>query len=214
MHFPGGTLKLAEHTDPPTHKELNWNVVEEPLEGQDDFKHIILAHILSGKSCFISGGPGTGKSWMLKQVEEAIGDCRRLAPTHATARLIQGGTIHTFVARQAASFQGTILIDEISMVQLPLLAALDRLRADGKCRIICFGDFRQLPPVGNSWRGTGVEPSIFQNSRLFKLWCDSTMFTLRRCRRCDPVHFNFLHESTRQSTGCDQNMQEKLSEHA
>ena len=110
---------------------------------------------------------------------------------HATARLIQGGTIHTFVARQAASFQGTILIDEISMVQLPLLAALDQLRADGKCRIICFGDFRQLPPVGNSWRGTTVNPSILQNSRLFKLWCDSTVFTLRRCRRCDPVHFNF-----------------------
>ena len=74
VRFPGGTLKLAEHTDPPTHKELNWHLIEEPLEGQDDFKNIILAHILSGKSCFISGGPGTGKSWMLKQVEEAIGE--------------------------------------------------------------------------------------------------------------------------------------------
>ena len=54
-------------------------------------------------------------------------ESKELAPTHAAARLIQGGTIHTFVARQAASFQGTILIDEISMVQLPLLAALDQL---------------------------------------------------------------------------------------
>ena len=72
MRFPGGTLKLAEHMPPSTHKELNWNVVEEPLERQDGFNNIILAHILSGKSCFISGGPGTGKSWMLKQVEEAI----------------------------------------------------------------------------------------------------------------------------------------------
>ena len=56
VRFPGGTLKLAEHMPPPTHKELNWNVIEEPLEGEDDFKHIILAHILSGKSSFISGG--------------------------------------------------------------------------------------------------------------------------------------------------------------
>ena len=62
---------------------------------------------------------------MLKHVEEAIGECKKLAPTHAAARRIQGGTLHTFVARQAASFQGTILIDEISKVQLPLLAALE-----------------------------------------------------------------------------------------
>ena len=38
MRFPGGTLKLAEHTEPPMHKELNWNVIEEPLEGQGYFK--------------------------------------------------------------------------------------------------------------------------------------------------------------------------------
>ena len=72
VRFPGGTLKLAGHTEPPTHKELNWNVIEEPLEGEDDFKHIILAQILSGTSWFIGGGPGAGQSWMLKHVEEAI----------------------------------------------------------------------------------------------------------------------------------------------
>ena len=38
VRFPGGTLKLAEHMPPPTHKELNWHLVEEPLEGEDDFK--------------------------------------------------------------------------------------------------------------------------------------------------------------------------------
>ena len=68
---------------------------------------------------------------MLKQVEEAIGVCKKLAPTHAAAKLNQGMTIRTFVARQAAPFQGTIPIDGISMVPLPLPAALNQLRADG-----------------------------------------------------------------------------------
>ena len=62
------------------------------------------------------------------------------------------------------------------MVQLPLLPAMDQLRM-GKCRVISFGDFRQLPPVGNSWRGEAIEPLILQDSRLFKLWSDCTMFT-------------------------------------
>ena len=75
---------------------------------------------------------------MLKQVEEASVECRMLAPAHAAARLIQGGTIHTSVARHAASTQGTILIDGLSMVQLPLLAALDQLRIDGKRRLMLW----------------------------------------------------------------------------
>jgi len=45
------------------------------------------------------------------------------------------------------------LIDEISMLSLALVSVLDQLRA-GNCRIISFGDWDQLEPVGNSWRGT------------------------------------------------------------
>ena len=153
VRFPGGELKQADHAEPPIHSELAWNAVEEPLSGDDAFVDTIVAHVMAGKSCFINGGPGTGKTWMLKRIEKSIGECKKLAPTHAAARLIEGGTIHNFVARYAAqgAYQGTALIDEISMVQLPLLAAIDQLRM-GKCRVICFGDFRQLPPVGNSWR--------------------------------------------------------------
>ena len=44
VRFPGGTLKLAKHKEPPMHKELAWNVSEEPLEGHDDFKHNYCTH--------------------------------------------------------------------------------------------------------------------------------------------------------------------------
>ena len=39
-----------------------------------------------------------------------------------------------------------VLIDEISFMSIDLLAALEHLRLKG-VRLICFGDFGQLPPV-------------------------------------------------------------------
>ena len=83
------------------------------------------------------------------------------------------------------------------MVSLGLVAVLDQLRA-GDCRIIAFGDWDQLEPVGNSWRGKSVHPLIFQGSRLLEQWAGSTHFKLTRCRRSDGPHFRFytnLHEN-------------------
>ena len=82
------------------------------------------------------------------------------------------------------------------MLSLALVAVLDNLRAGG-CRIITFGDWDQLEPVGNSWRGKAVDPKIFQNSALLKRWSDCKIFQLTRCRRSDEPHFRFytqLHE--------------------
>jgi len=82
------------------------------------------------------------------------------------------------------------------MLSLALVSVLDQLRA-GNCRIVSFGDWDQLPPVGNSWRGTSVDPQIFKDSALLKTWSDHNLFVLTRCRRSDEAHFGFytsLHE--------------------
>ena len=116
-----------------------------------------------------------------------------LAPTSAAARIVNGCTIHAFLTRMASSrygFEGTLLIDEGSMLSMQLVALLDGLRA-GNCRIITFYDFDQLPPVGNSWRGTAVDPLILKDSALLKRWSDCTLFELSRCRRSDQKHFDF-----------------------
>ena len=63
--FPGGTLKIADHVDPPYHEKLEWNVIEEPTnidEGPDDFVERGLEHFRQGKSFTCLGAPGTGKS--------------------------------------------------------------------------------------------------------------------------------------------------------
>ena len=196
--LPGGTLKLAENVDPPYHDGLSWDVVAEPTEGPDDFAEKVLEHVRAGRSFTCLGAPGTGKSkGVLARVrEDLLSRGERvvcLAPTHAAARqLPDADTVHHFVGKYAmkGSFQGWILLDEVSMVVLPLLAALDQLRLNGT-KICTFGDWDQLPPVGNSWRGHPVDIDAFRESRLYKLWSDCTMFRLTRCRRSDWEHFRF-----------------------
>ena len=89
------------------------------------------------------------------------------------------------------AFKGWILLDEISMVGIGLLAALDQLRLHGT-KIISFGDWGQLAPhpESNSFRGESIPAETFKNSRLYKTWSDCTCFELTRCRRCDHRHFD------------------------
>ena len=53
---------MAEHVDPPYHEQLEWNVIEEPAEGPDNFVERVLEHVRQGKSSTCLGAPGTGKS--------------------------------------------------------------------------------------------------------------------------------------------------------
>ena len=93
----------------------------------------VVQHVLSGASCCVTGPPGTGKSWLLGLVRdklEAAGErVEVLAPTNAAARVVKGCTIHAFLTRVASSrygFEGTLLIDEVSMLSLALVAVLDQ----------------------------------------------------------------------------------------
>ncbi len=107
------------------------------------------------------------------------------ANTHTAARTLGKGAItaHAFVMRHIlhGSFAGqAVLLAEISFMSVDLLAALERLRLKG-VRIICFGDFGQLPPVSNRWRGCNVPADAFEQSDLFFRWSEGTRFVLRRC---------------------------------
>lgn len=194
--LPGGSLKVSEFVDPPYPSELEWTTY---TEGEDGFLQQILDHVQEGKSFTCLGPPGVGKSYVLQKVREFLeekGDnvvC--LAPTHAAARLIDGDTVHHYVGRhvmQGAKVKANswILLDEISMCCLGLLAALDQQRLAG-LKICTFGDWDQLPVVANSWRGSPVAASAFQDSRLYKLWSDCTCFQLTKCRRSDQVHYHW-----------------------
>ncbi len=126
---------------------------------------------------FVTGGAGSGKSFLirhfLKQAQEAI---PVLASTGAAAVLVGGRTFHSFfglglleggsiatIERNRKNGRvlkrireaKTVIIDEVSMlsgVVLNTAEIISRMARDndepwGGLRIICVGDFAQLPPV-------------------------------------------------------------------
>jgi len=127
----------------------------------------------------LCGAAGTGKTTIVKAVIEAIGKAhgagtsfQLLAPTGKAADRLReltgrpASTVHSFLAQQKPSWlndnftfkrrgggreQGytTYIIDEASMLDLPLLATLFRaVNWNSVQRLIFVGDPNQLPPIG------------------------------------------------------------------
>ncbi|MFM7201270.1 MAG: ATP-dependent RecD-like DNA helicase [Myxococcota bacterium] len=116
----------------------------------------------------ISGGPGTGKTTLVRALLmccEARGQRVALAaPTGRAARRLQEATgreattLHRLLEVQLPDMRfernstqpldvDLVLVDEASMVDLPLCAALLEALPSGG-RLVLVGDVHQLPPVG------------------------------------------------------------------
>ena len=120
----------------------------------------------------ITGGPGTGKTTILKGILSLLGQmqlrCVLAAPTGRAAKRLtevtgeEASTIHRLLEAGIDQTTGkmvflrdasnplkadVIIVDEMSMVDLPLLHAILQAVPLGK-RLIFVGDPDQLPPVG------------------------------------------------------------------
>lgn len=120
----------------------------------------------------VTGGPGTGKTTILKGLQELLGQmqlkCLLAAPTGRAAKRLtevtgeEASTIHrllestidpatgdmVFVRDESNPLKAdAIIVDEMSMVDVLLLHSLLKAIPAGK-RIILVGDPDQLPPVG------------------------------------------------------------------
>lgn len=130
----------------------------------DQQKALFLA--LSSKIVIITGGPGCGKTFTINRIIRALGS-RRIAlaaPTGKAAKRVSemtnrsASTIHRlleFSPMSGGFMRGednplscdTLIIDETSMIDVPLMAALLRATTLDH-QIILVGDYNQLPSVG------------------------------------------------------------------
>ena len=142
--------------------------------------------IISGTNVFLTGGAGTGKSYVLKQVIKTLPANTTVvcAPTGIAAINIHGITIHRLLELSpekdiinshpdhvSNKFEKirTVIIDEISMCRSDLFIWLSRTlkMAERKYKhpiqLVVVGDFYQLPPV----LATPAEKEYFANGKAY-----------------------------------------------
>ncbi|MEJ2468610.1 MAG: AAA family ATPase [Campylobacterales bacterium] len=135
----------------------------------------LIDSLTSGHNVFLTGGAGTGKTTLTRQVIAAYGSegkkVAKLASTGMAAALIGGQTLHSFfdlgIADSEADLErrgklvpkkkivnlvrsmDLVIIDEISMVSAELLdmVRLRLLQCGFEGTVLAVGDFLQLPPV-------------------------------------------------------------------
>ena len=141
---------------------------------------------------FITGSAGTGKSLLLKKLQEILG-CPVTASTGIAAVSIGGVTVHSYLgvglangtiadcvkdARKYAPkryIKRDLIIDEISMLSAEFIDKIDAvakfMRRNhaapfGGIRLIMFGDFMQLSPVAGKFAFTSAFWSTIRTQQL------------------------------------------------
>ncbi len=135
----------------------------------------IITHLDAKEHLFLTGGAGTGKTTLTRQVIARYGaegkKVAKLASTGMAATLIGGQTLHSFFdlgiadsiedlelkgklkikkkIKKLIASMDLIIIDEISMVSASLfeMIRLRLLQSDYKGVLLVVGDFLQLAPV-------------------------------------------------------------------
>lgn len=111
----------------------------------------------------LTGGPGTGKTTVVRALVDALGEarCMLTAPTGRAARNVGGNTVHSAsggrLLRRRPLQETTradvpddlklLVVDEASMLTAELMMSVLSLAPHG-CHVVLVGDADQLPPVG------------------------------------------------------------------
>ncbi|HFA51220.1 MAG TPA: AAA family ATPase [Bacteroidetes bacterium] len=197
-----------------------------PLELNGDFKYALDVLEKTGKSLFVTGRAGTGKSTLLQLFRRTSRKKMVVcAPTGIAALKVKGQTIHSLFGfpprlilakdirksgrRKWFKKIEVLVIDEISMVRADLLDAIDRsLRINrdsplpfGGVQVVFIGDMFQLPPIVATEEEKRMFSMAYQTPYFFSAnvmrGFDMEMLELRKVYRQENRHFLRLLDSVR-----------------
>ena len=190
--------RMASHLrlTPYLHVDNRWNIIEDAVD--NDFSPLIKRILDQKLSVNIDGRGGTGKTTMIRQLQEEMTKrgikYQSLAPTNIACRLIGGETMHKFSASNTINMirkmkLAVIIIDEVSMVpEMFYKYFLVLKRSFPTTQFIISGDFEQLLPVKDRV-GVGCE---YKNSNVLHELCNGTRIQLTTCRRSDSILFDLV----------------------
>ena len=146
----------------------------------------------------ITGGPGTGKTTLIKQYIETLDERESkyylIAPTGRAAKRMtevtgkEATTIHRLLEAKFSRVDDrvvfdknendkldcdAVIVDECSMIDVPLLTALLKALPENT-KLVLVGDADQLPPVGPGipFRAI-IDSGVFQTKKLEKIYRQS-----------------------------------------
>ena len=171
-------LKLASYDSKKNKKITNYleNLEEMSNITYNEMQKLAITKAIENNVLIITGGPGTGKTTIIKAIVELYSQLNNIsydmltneitliAPTGRAAKRMSestnlpASTIHRFlkwnkdlnkfsVNEYETSDTKLVIIDESSMIDIKLMDSLFR-GINEKCKVIFVGDYNQLPSVG------------------------------------------------------------------